>query len=234
MNSFNNFAPELDDVLLVCLLAILFSLWTSHGILWSKPQKGHQLYFVSPQLEEPGFQTIGRGPRQPITRQINDRMTELRKGIIVFWGSQSGNAERLANSFVRDCVVRFNLPAMAANLDLYDYGQLGEISEGRLVGFVLTTYGEGNPTDNATGLYEYLRRVGKSRGTPLSRLQYFCFGLGNSKYQFYNSFVDYVDKTLSLCGAQRIAPAGKIDEAQRSDADWLSWKDEMLMILASQ
>ncbi|RLL94739.1 hypothetical protein CFD26_103161 [Aspergillus turcosus] len=234
MNFFNNFAPELDDLLLVSLLAILVFLWTSHGILWSKPQKGHQLYFISPQLQEPIFKNIGRGPRQSNTRQINDRMTELRKAIIVFWGSQSGTAERLANSFVRECITRFNLPAMAANLDLYDYDQLGELSEGRLVGFVLATYGEGNPTDNATGLYEYLCRIEKSRDRPLSRLRYFCFGLGNSKYQFYNSFVGYVDETLTLSGAQRIAPIGKIDEAQGSDEAWLSWKDEMLKRLAER
>lgn len=232
MNSFNNFAPEFDDLLLVSLLAIVLSLWTSHGILWSKPPKGQHLYFVSPQLQEPSFKNIGRGTRQSITRQINDRMTELRKDIILFWGSQSGNAERLANIFVRECIARFNLPAMAANLDLYDYDQLGHLTEGRLVGFVLATYGEGNPTDNATGLYEYLCRLEKSRDQSLSRLQYFCFGLGNSKYQFYNSFVDYVDETLRACGAQRIAPVGKIDEAQRSDLAWLTWKEEMLKGLA--
>lgn len=86
-------------------------------------------------------------------------MTELRKNIIVFWGSQSGNAERLTNNFVRECIARFNLPAMAANLDLYDYDQLGQLSEGRLVGFVLAAYGEGNSTDNAAGLYEYLCKM---------------------------------------------------------------------------
>lgn len=228
----HSFAPKFDDLLLASVLAILVSLWTSHGILWSKPPKGQHLYFVSPQLQEPSFRNIGRGPRQAITRQINDRMTELHKGIIVFWGSQSGNAERLANTFVRECIARFSLPAMAANLDLYDYDQLGELSEGRLVGFVVATYGEGNPTDNATGLYEYLCGIEKSRAQRLSRLQYFCFGLGNSKYQFYNSFVDYVDETLRSCGAQRIAPVGKMDEAQRSDEAWVSWKDNMLKVLA--
>lgn len=234
MTSLNEFTPELDDLLLVSLLAILVSLWASHGILWSKPQKGYDLYFVAPQQQEPSFKSIGRGPRPSITRQINDRMNELCKGIIVFWGSQSGNAERLANSFVRECTSRFNLPAMAANLDLYDYDQLGEMTEGRLVGFVVATYGEGNPTDNATGLYEYLCKIETSRNRPLSRLEYFCFGLGNSKYQFYNSFVDYVDETLSNCGAQRIAPVGKIDEAQRSDEEWVSWKDDMLRRLAER
>lgn len=234
INSINKFASELDDLLFVSVLAIVVSLWTSHGILWSKPPKGQELYFVSPQLQEPSFKDIGRGPWQSITRQINDRMTELRKDIIVFWGSQSGNAERLANSFVRECTTRFNLPAMVANLDLYDFDQLGELTEGRLVGFVLATYGEGNPTDNAAGLYEYLCKLEKSRDGRLSRLKYFCFGLGNSKYQFYNSFVDYVDETLVACGAQRIAPVGKIDEAQRSDVAWLSWKDEILKRLAER
>jgi NADPH-ferrihemoprotein reductase len=231
---FNDFALELDSLVIMSLLAIFVSLWTSHGILWSRPQKGHHLYFISPQLQEESFLTISRGPKKCITRHINDRMTELRKSIIVLWGSQSGKGERLANNFVRECTTRFNLPAMAVSLDLFDYDQLGELSEGRLVGFIVATYGEGGPTDNASGLYEYLRRIEKSRNRPLSRLQYFCFGLGDSKYQFYNRFVDFVDETLTLCGAQRIAPIGKIDEADHSDDDWLSWKDEMVKKLAER
>ncbi|KAJ5240852.1 uncharacterized protein N7469_002443 [Penicillium citrinum] len=234
MNYFNNFAPGFDDILLVSLITIVISLWASQGILWSKPPKGQHLFFVAPQLQEPIFKNIGRGPRQSITRQINDRMTELRKDVIIFWGSQSGKAERLANSFVRECITRFNLPAMAANLDLYDFEQLGQLTEGRLVGFILATYGEGNPTDNATGLYEYLCSLEKGRDKPLSRLKYFCFGLGNSKYQFYNSFVDYVDEALRACGAQPIAAAGKIDEAQHSDVAWVNWKADMMKRLSGR
>ncbi|KAJ5811849.1 hypothetical protein N7474_008150 [Penicillium riverlandense] len=231
---FPSFVLELDDLVIMSLLAIFVSLWTSHGTLWSRPQKGHNLYFVSPQLQEETFLNIGRGPKELITRQINDRMTELGKSIIVFWGSQSGRGERLANNFVRECTTRFNLPAIAANLDLFDYDQLAELSEGRLVGFILATYGEGDPTDNASGLYEYLRRIEKNRTRPLSHLEYFCFGLGNSKYQFYNRFVDFVDETLTHCGAQRIAPVGKIDEADHSEDNWLSWKDQMVKNLAER
>ncbi|KAJ5610756.1 hypothetical protein N7510_007475 [Penicillium lagena] len=231
---FHSFALELDDLVIVSLLAIFVSLWTSHGTLWSRPQKGHHLYFVSPQLQEEIFLNIGRGQKEFITRQINDRMTQLGKSIIVFWGSQSGKGERLANNFVRECTTRFNLPAIAANLDLFDYDQLAELSEGRLVGFILATYGEGDPTDNASGLHEYLRKIEKSRTRPLSHLEYFCFGLGNSKYQFYNRFVDFVDETLIQCGAQRIAPVGKIDEADHSEDSWLSWKDQMVKKLAER
>ncbi|CAL5873524.1 uncharacterized protein PFLUO_LOCUS7804 [Penicillium psychrofluorescens] len=231
---FHSFALELDDLVMLSLLAIFVSLWTSHGTLWPRTQKGHHLYFVSPQLQEEIFLNIGRGPKEVITRQINDRMTELGKSIIVFWGSQSGRGERLANNFVRECTTRFNLPAISASLDLFDYDQLAELSEGRLVGFILATYGEGDPTDNASGLYEYLRRIEKNQTLPLSHLEYFCFGLGNSKYQFYNRFVDLVDETLTHCGAQRIAPVGKIDEAKQSEDNWLNWKDQTMATLAER
>ncbi|KAJ6031600.1 hypothetical protein N7540_002332 [Penicillium herquei] len=138
-------------------------------------------------------------------------MDELKKEIIVFWGSQSGKSERLAKEFVRECNTRFGLAAMAADIDMFDFNQLATMTKGRYVGFVVATDGEGDPTDNAIG---------------------FCFGLGSSQYQSYNRFVDFVDEAISSAGGSRIAPVGKVDETLRSDQPWLSWKESVINDLA--
>ncbi|KAJ5261393.1 hypothetical protein N7478_011988 [Penicillium angulare] len=149
-------------------------------------------------------------------------MNELKKDIIVFWGSQSGKSERLAKELVRECSTRFGLAAMAANADEFDFDQIRDFKRGRVVGFVVATYGEGDPTDNGLGLHDYLQETDLYPKQSFSQLQYFCFGLGSSQYQSYNRFVDFVDEKLASTEASRIVPVGKLDEALHSNDEWLT------------
>lgn len=202
---------QLDDAVLLFILSTAFLYWSLGQLLSSKREDGYHLYFVSPQKEE-GLDKVNKR-KIVATRNIEQRMTELAKDVVIFWGSQSGKSEHLAKTFARECQVRFGIRAMAADLDLFDFEHLAELTKGRLIGFVVATYGEGDPTDNAAGLFDYLQALREDSIIQLSQLEYFCFGLGNSKYEAYNKFVDHVDQTLTSAGARRIGSVGKADEA---------------------
>lgn len=123
--------------------------------------------------------------------------------------------------------------ATAEDLDMYDRQYLSSLTSKRIVGFVVSTFGEGDPTDNAVGFYDYLMNLqDATKANPtrklLSNLHYFAFGLGSSKYQHYNRFVDVVDRTLAGAGAQRLGSVGKADETLRSDSNWRVWKEDIL------
>jgi NADPH-ferrihemoprotein reductase len=223
----NRWSEQLDDIVAIFVLSVVFIAWSTRGTLWSKQEDGYNLYFISPQRQD-GLDKLNNTPKKVVTRNIDERMTELGKDIIVFWGSQSGKSERLAKAFVRESQLRYGLSAMAADTDLFDFDQLATLKKGRIAGFIVATYGEGDPTDNATGLYEYLQEIKDKSSKPLSNLKYFCFGLGNSKYQSYNRFVDVVDEVMFTAGAQRIAAVGKADEALLADDAWVTWKEQIL------
>lgn len=117
--------------------------------------------------------------------------------------------------------------AIAADLDDFDHEHLESLSTKHYVGFVVATFGEGDPTDNAAGLHQYLTSLDHGH-RKLSNLNYFVFGLGNSTYQYFNRFASFVDQGLSTAGAQRVGRVGMADELDRSDNVWNDWKHQVL------
>jgi NADPH-ferrihemoprotein reductase len=212
--------------------------------------EGAHLMFVSPQAQD-GIVSRG-GPKKraqsrniaekfasnaspfPFVPHHEDRITLManqKTKVVIFWGSQSGKSERLAKSLARELRKRYRISAIAADLDDYDHRHLVSVPENVFVGFIVSTFGEGDPSDNAVGLQEYLRQ--KHDQNELSNMRYFAFGLGNSKYQHFNKFVNDVDKSLGTAGAQRVGFVGRADEALRCDTAWADWKDDILVKIAS-
>jgi NADPH-ferrihemoprotein reductase len=155
---------------------------------------------------------------------------------MVYWGSQSGRAERLAARLARECTARLGLRVAMADLDDHDHKHLSKVPSSKLIVFVVSTFGEGDPTDNSVAfcsVLKALRATGNSQ--LLTHLRYAAFGLGNRNYRHYNKIVDLVDTTLQELGARRVGTVGKADEAKRgtaTDEDFLEWSDSMLESLS--
>jgi NADPH-ferrihemoprotein reductase len=175
----------------------------------------------------------GNATKAGKTRNIIEKMDESGKNCIVFYGSQTGTAEDYASRLAKEGSSRFGLKTMVADLEDYDYENLDEFPDDKVAFFVLATYGEGEPTDNAVEFYEFINGENPtfSKGeeeTPLSNLKYVTFGLGNNTYEHYNSMVRRVDIALKKLGADRIGAAGEGDDgAGTMEEDFLAWKEPM-------
>ncbi|KAA8627783.1 NADPH--cytochrome P450 reductase [Pyrenophora tritici-repentis] len=176
------------------------------------------------------------------SRNIIEKMEETDKNCVVFYGSQTGTAEDYASRISKEGSSRFGLKTMVADLEEYDFDNLDTFPEDKLAVFVLATYGEGEPTDNAVEFYEFLgsEDVSFSEGgsiddKPLSKLNYVAFGLGNNTYEHYNSMVRNVDKYLTRLGATRLGAAGEGDDgAGTMEEDFLAWKEPMWAAVAEK
>ena len=93
----------------------------------------------------------------PPTRSIKKRFEQTGKRCMIFYGSQTGTAEKLALSLAKDLSTKLNLQSMAADLDDYDFSDLASMQSDKLVIFLLATYGEGEPTDNAIAFDSFLK-----------------------------------------------------------------------------
>ncbi|KAJ5330422.1 hypothetical protein N7476_000205 [Penicillium atrosanguineum] len=169
------------------------------------------------------------------TRNIVEKMDETGKNCVIFYGSQTGTAEDYASRLAKEGSQRFGLKTMVADIEDYDYDNLDTFPDDKVAFFVLATYGEGEPTDNAVEFYQFLtgddvafESGASADDQPLSSLKYVTFGLGNNTYEHYNAMVRQVDTALTKLGAKRIGSAGEGDDgAGTMEEDFLAWKEPM-------
>lgn len=211
----------LDIIVLICLLIGSIAYFTK-GTYWGIPKDPYATSYAN-----------GHAAKAGKTRNILEKLEETGKNCVIFYGSQTGTAEDYASRLAKEGSSRFGLKTMVADLEDYEYENLDQFPEDKIAFFVLATYGEGEPTDNAVEFYEFIKdpEVSFSESSdekPLSKLRYVTFGLGNNTYEHYNSMVRNVDSLLTKLGANRISSAGEGDDgAGTMEEDFLAWKEPM-------
>ncbi|KAJ5567960.1 Oxidoreductase FAD/NAD(P)-binding [Penicillium hetheringtonii] len=222
---------QLDTLDLIVLVALLVGsvAYFTKGTYWAVPKDPY-----ASSAAANGAAKSGK------TRDVVEKMEETGKNCVIFYGSQTGTAEDYASRLAKEGSQRFGLKTMVADIEDYDYENLDKFPEDKVAFFVLATYGEGEPTDNAVEFYQFLtgEDVAFESGagaddSPLSSLKYVAFGLGNNTYEHYNAMVRHVDTALSKLGAQRIGSAGEGDDgAGTMEEDFLAWKEPMWTALS--
>lgn len=218
------------DLVVLILLALGTVAYFTKGKLWAVPVDPYKGALANGN----GFAKAGK------TRNILEKMDESSKNCVVFYGSQTGTAEDYASRLAKEGASRFGLKTMVADLEDYDYDNLDSFPEDKVAFFILATYGEGEPTDNAVDFYEFVRSEdstfsegGSASDQPLKNMKFVAFGLGNNTYEHYNSMVRNVNEALVKLGAQRIGEAGEGDDgAGTMEEDFLAWKEPMWQSLA--
>ncbi|RMJ26476.1 hypothetical protein PHISP_02627 [Aspergillus sp. HF37] len=223
---------ELDTLDLVVLVALLVGsiAYFTKGTYWAVPKDP----YASSAPAANGAAKAGK------TRDIVQKMEDTGKNCVIFYGSQTGTAEDYASRLSKEGAQRFSLKTMVADMEDYDYENLDKLPEDKIAFFVMATYGEGEPTDNAVEFFQFISSddVAFESGAgaddkPLSSLKYVVFGLGNNTYEHYNAMVRNVNTALSKLGAQRIGPAGEGDDgAGTMEEDFLAWKESMWSALS--
>ncbi|GLI79006.1 hypothetical protein PoHVEF18_007328 [Penicillium ochrochloron] len=218
---------QLDTLDLVVLVALLVGsvAYFTKGTYWAVPKDP----YASSATALNGAAKSGK------TRDIVEKMEETGKNCVIFYGSQTGTAEDYASRLAKEGSQRFGLKTMVADIEDYDYENLDKFPEDKVAFFVLATYGEGEPTDNAVEFYQFFtgddvafESGAAAEDSPLSSLKYVAFGLGNNTYEHYNAMVRQVDAAFTKLGAQRIGTAGEGDDgAGTMEEDFLAWKEPM-------
>ncbi|XP_037631700.1 LOW QUALITY PROTEIN: S-adenosyl-L-methionine-dependent tRNA 4-demethylwyosine synthase TYW1 [Sebastes umbrosus] len=173
----------------------------------------------------------------------SDRDTVVQvSGVKIFYGSQTGTAKGFAEELSEE-VKSLGIPAEVIDIKDYDPDdQLAdECTNKSVCVFLVATYTDGQPTENAEWFCKWLEeastdfRYGK---TYLKGLRYAVFGLGNSVYVgHYNTVVKNVDKWLWMLSGMRIMTRGEGDcNVVKSrngsvQADFLAWKGKFLIRL---
>jgi len=143
--------------------------------------------------------------------------------VTIAFGSQTGNSESLSKKLAKKLSAKGHIPVVK---------DMAEITPGDLtsVGHLLiitSTYGDGEPPDNAAGLHGALA----SGGPALASLNYSVLALGDSNYPDFCKCGHDFDQRLASLGAQRIAPIVECDV--EFDEPFAAWASQLEKALAA-
>lgn len=142
--------------------------------------------------------------------------------VTVLFGTQTGNAESLAKKLLKTLKKR-HYDAVIANMADYDRDQL--TNERNLL-VIVSTYGDGEPPDNAVEFHNWL--LGQDAPT-LPELRYSVLALGDSNYPDFCQCGIEIDKRLAELGASRIRE--RMDVDVDPEEPYAQWSAEVLAAL---
>lgn len=146
--------------------------------------------------------------------------------LTILWGSQTGNSESLAKKASKSLI------AQGHQVSIIDMAEAEADSlkaiENLLI--ITSTYGDGEPPDNAQALHEALHAEGAPK---FENTTYSVLGLGDSEYPDFNQCAKDFDNILEKLGAKRLSPLVESDvEFDEPFDQWLNQNTESLAALA--
>ncbi len=184
----------------------------------------------------------------------------LQPRVLFFVGTQTGTAQGFAEALARDApkhgfgaeivdldtfsdrnpaeqaAARAKVKAASAACDAFERaGKTG--APPTLAVFLVATYGEGDPTENAADFVKFLKAEAAAAGAGAGAgaggaattntfrgLRYAVFGLGNRQYEHFNKMGRDLDAGLDAAGAVRVYARGEGDDDGSMEADFGAWR----------
>ncbi|KYR00810.1 NADPH-cytochrome-P450 oxidoreductase [Tieghemostelium lacteum] len=174
-----------------------------------------------PVVRPPPKDTTINKPK-PVKSQNHSNNANREKILKIFFGTQTRTAEDFSHIIEKECK---KLGISCEVVDLVDYDP-EELANEYFVMFLVSTHGEGDPTDNAKDFYLWLTSDERPNGL-LNNLPFTVFGLGNKTYEHYNAVARVMDKKLGDLGGKRIFERGEGDDDATLEEDFIHWRKRM-------
>ncbi len=129
--------------------------------------------------------------------QIGQAASASLTPLSILFGSQTGNAEALAKMLSKQAGKNGFAPTV---YDMAEY-PINNLKSDKKVLIITSTYGDGDPPDNAQRFWEELSA---DSAPSLSHLEYSVLALGDTNYEQFCQFGKDVDTRLEQLGAQRV------------------------------
>lgn len=137
----------------------------------------------------------------------------------ILFGSQTGNARHVAEALAKQAQAK----GIAAKvIDMAEY-KTSQLKNEQYLVIVTSTYGEGEPPENAIGLHNFLF---SKKAPKLNGLKYAVLGLGDTSYEFFCKTAQDFDQRLAELGATPVHARADLDVDYQAQAD--NWSNEVI------
>ncbi|SBS86017.1 nitric oxide synthase, putative [Plasmodium ovale] len=150
---------------------------------------------------------------------INDK---IRDNVKIYFGSQGGTAEQFAKELSSNFSDLFNIKAEIIDLE---YFNKEEIKNFGIRIFIVATYGDGEPTDNAIEFFKWLKSLNNDNIYFLNT-KYSVMGLGSKQYKHFNKIAKKLTNYLTQFKAEQISETIYGDDDDNIYHDFEIWKNK--------
>lgn len=148
----------------------------------------------------------------------------MNNDMLILFGTTTGNAEECATRVATKIAVNGLKPRLA-NMNQYGPEQL--LSES-VVLVVVSTWGDGEPPDDAIPFYEELRKLAPES---LRHLRFAVFGLGDTGYENFCGCGKMTEHLFSSYGATALLP--RVDADVDYEDQLVAWPGQVAEALKS-
>ncbi|MCP5403749.1 MAG: assimilatory sulfite reductase (NADPH) flavoprotein subunit [Novosphingobium sp.] len=142
------------------------------------------------------FTGLEAGLRSPPSQAVSPTQRAGRK-LTILYGTETGNAAELAHALEASAAEK---GLVCSLFDMADY-KVRQLAQEEDVLIVVSTYGEGDPPQPATGFFEFV----EGRKAPkLDGKRFAVLALGDSTYEFYCEAGKRLDRRFEELGAERL------------------------------
>lgn len=163
-----------------------------------------------------GSASVPAAPEAPVAGAVAQaNVKPVSKDVTILYGSQTGNAQSLAEKSGKTLEER-GYKVTVSSMSDFKPNNLKKL-ENLLI--VVSTHGEGDPPDNALSFHEFLH--GK-RAPKLDDLRFSVLSLGDSSYEFFCQTGKEFDQRLEDLGGTRLYPRIDCDlDFDEPAAEWI-------------
>lgn len=153
----------------------------------------------------------------------SDTPTQAKREITVLYGSETGNAQGLAEMFADRLVEQ----EFAVKLNAMDDFKARDLKKVQDLFIITATHGEGDPPDNALTFHEY---VHGRKAPKLDGVRFSVLALGDESYEFFCQTGKDFDAKLEELGAERLVDRQDCDIDYDDPAEkWMNANIEKLI-----
>jgi sulfite reductase (NADPH) flavoprotein alpha-component len=143
--------------------------------------------------------------------------------VTILWGSQTGNSEALGKKLSKSLAAKGHSPTLR---DMADVSP-ADLSLAAHVLIITSTYGDGEPPDNAAALHAALAAAD---APPLSAVKFAVLALGDSNYPDFCKCGHDFHARLTALGATPLIPIIESDtDYDEPFATWITQLDKALV-----